>query len=165
MKSLHVWFILFLVVLTLIGCRSPETSATEPQSFVSPLESTVPTATVEPELAIPTLGPGIGVVVGAVEVEGLDEPMSGVPVFLGEPIGSDSDAPLFGLEPSTAPGATTDQRGGFVITDVTPGDYVIILWNPVNSIMARDFETGEPLVISVGAGEVVDIGKLSEPRP
>lgn len=168
MKSVHLWSaMLFLAALSVVGCRSTDTVPTATStSHTSPVESPLPTATTAPpEQTIPAPGSDTGVVVGAVEVEELGDPMRGVQVFLGEPIGSDSGEPLFGLDPSSAPGAEADEQGRFVIPDVPPADYVIVLWSPVNSILARDPETGDPLLISVEAGEVVDVGQLSEPRP
>lgn len=184
MRSLRACTIVFLFVLALISCRSPEGAPEEaaPQAgtpeqgapegteaFTSPLtaamESAVPTPIPELESVIPTPVPEMGVVVGVVEMEEVGRPMSGVPVYLGEPIGSSSGAPLFAMDPSRAPHAEADAAGRFVIADVEPGDYVLILWNPVNSIMARDIDTGEPLVFSVEPGEVVDVGVVREPRP
>jgi len=157
--------IVFLAVALLVGCEAPETPIAEPSPSTSPLQSPLPTSTPIPEFTAPTPQPDTGVVLGMVAVEDMDEPMAGVKVFLGEPIGSDSDAPFFGLEPSSAPGATTDEFGRFVIPSVAPGEYVILLWNPVNSVMAREPGSEEPLLLSVVAGETTDVGMLSEPRP
>lgn len=165
MKSLQVWLILCMTTLALVACRSSDSPTVAPTSHTSPLESPLPTAIPVTEQIIPTPGSETGVVVGSVEVEGSGDPMGAVQVFLGQPVGSDSEAAFFGLDPSNAPGTEADEHGHFIIPDVPPGDYVVILWNPVNSILARDRSTQEPLVLSVGAGEVVDVGRLTEPRP
>ena len=72
---------------------------------------------------------------------------------------------MFGLDAEAAPRTVADKYGRFVFADVPPGHYVIIIWNPLNSIMARDPATGKPLQILLEAGQTVDVGVLTEPRP
>ena len=170
MKARHLWPTVLLAALALAACRGSQTTAVTPTSRTSPLESPLPTETPEREppepttdvtptqTAVPTPASDTAVVAGTVETEDLGDPMQGVQVFLGEPIGSGSEEPVFGLDPASAPGAQTDVEGHFVISDVPPGDYGIILWSPVNSILARDPETGDALRVSVDAGDVVDVG-------
>jgi hypothetical protein len=85
-------------------------------------------------------------------------------VFLGEHIGSASDTPLFGLDPKSAPHTVTDPAGRFVFADVKPGKYSLIIWNPVNSFMARTPDKKSSLEITVEAQNTVDLGVLTEPR-
>ncbi len=90
--------------------------------------------------------------------------MVGVDVFLSQLLGatSDSNAPIFGMDLKTAPHAVTDQFGRFVFTDVVPGKYAFILWNPMSSMMAKSAD-GQGLQVTVEPQKAVTVGILTEP--
>ena len=164
MKRVY-WLLMVVILWIFTGCNGEHTTTSPLQPSTSPLESPIPTEEVVLPLFVPTPQPGTGIVIGSVIIETVGKPMASVEVFLGTPIGADEETPLFGLDPSVAPSSVTDAYGRFVITDVPPGKYVVILWSPVNSIMARDVKNGTPLVISVDDQRVVDVGELVELHP
>lgn len=156
-----------LVVLT--GCGSRTVT---PDIEVSPLTSPLATPDSSPSpAATPSPTPPItaaedsGVVVGTMLVENAGTPMTGVELFLGAHIGATKNDPLYGMDPEAAPRTLTDDQGRFVFRDVQPGDYAIILWHPYKSSMVRDPATRAPLQVTVTAGEVQDVGTLTEPHP
>lgn len=161
MRVFRALSVLLVVLLAVSGCRRgmPAPSASPLQS---PLGTPLPPA---PPLEVPTPRPGSGVVVGAATVRDVGIPMGGVEVFLGDHIGATGDVPLYGFDPQVAPHAVADAYGRFVFTDVPPDEYVIIFWTPFNSVMASDPDSGEPLIVSVLAGQTTDVGELTEPRP
>ncbi len=90
--------------------------------------------------------------------------MAGTDVFLGQLLDStdNSNSTVFGMDLKTAPHVVTDQWGRFTFSDVTPGTYTIILWNPVTSTMAKSAD-GQALKVTVQAQKPVDLGVLVEP--
>lgn len=92
--------------------------------------------------------------------------MAGVDIFLGQFLGSteDSKSPVFGMDLKTAPHVVTDQWGRFAFSDITPGTYSVILWNPMTSLMAQSAD-GQALKVIVEPQKSVDLGVLSEPIP
>ena len=169
MSAFHrvLFVVACLVVLT--GCSSGTvTPAVEVSPLTSPLatpeNSPSPTATPSPTPPI-TAAEDSGVVVGTMLVENAATPMIGAELFLGAHIGATKDDPLYGMDPEAAPRTLTDDQGRFVFRDVQPGDYAIILWHPYKSSMVRDPITRAPLQVTVTAGEVQDVGTLTEPRP
>jgi hypothetical protein len=102
-----------------------------------------------------------GAVTGVVRIssEERQEPVANVKVALARVLTDDNGVErATGYSPSRAPHSTSDSEGRFVIGDVPPGRYGIILDGIVTSIMLADATTGESIIISVEAGEVTDIG-------
>jgi hypothetical protein len=153
--------VLLVVLLAVSGCR--QGTPTAPASpLQSPLGTPLPPA---PPLEVPTPRSGSGVVVGAATVQDVGIPMGGAEVFLGDHIGATEEVPLYGFDPEVAPHTVADAYGRFVFTEVPPGEYVIVFWTPFSSVMASDPVSGEPLVVSVMAGQTTEVGELTEPRP
>jgi hypothetical protein len=101
--------------------------------------------------------------VGTFLVEGQEIPLAGADVFLGQLLGAtdDNQSPVFGMDLKTAPHAVTDQWGGFVFTDVVPGSYAVILWNPLSSTLAKSAD-GQVLKVTVESQQIENLGVLRE---
>jgi ABC-type Fe3+-hydroxamate transport system substrate-binding protein len=156
--------------LLLVGCGGGVTVEPTPLIGVSPLpfdDSPVATAVVSAvvDYAPPTPAEGFGVITGRLGIENTDLPMAGVDVYLGDHIGSTEDTPLYGLDSGSAPRTAVDEDGRFVFVDVPPGRYVVVVWNSLSPLLARDPDSGEPLDIRLAAGQVIDLGLLLEPMP
>jgi hypothetical protein len=66
----------------------------------------------------------------------------------------------FVLEGATSPSTGSKDDGSFMLTDVPPGDYVIVVGDPEarNSIVQEP--TGRARIITLQPGQTLDIGNL-----
>ena len=77
---------------------------------------------------------------------------------------SNPDIYLLELDEQTAPRAVIDRDSyQFLFTDIEPGEYGLIVWEPMNSFPVNDPKTQQTLFFEVKAGEVVDLGILPIP--
>lgn len=110
---------------------------------------------------LPTPGKDTGVVTGYLISKDTADPLSNMGVYLGEYIyltpGPDY---LVTLRQEGSPHSATDGSGRFVITEVPPGDYPIIAWTPFSSYVVPDEKGESELVVSVQAGQIIDVGEL-----
>jgi hypothetical protein len=66
------------------------------------------------------------------------------------------------LNTETAPKAILDRSSGaFTFVNVPPDDYALVTWDPFNSSLINDPETGETLFITVSPDHVNDMGDIS----
>lgn len=88
--------------------------------------------------------------------------VSGLLVGLAEVIkGDDGIEKAAGYDPSTAPRGELRSDGAFVIDNVPPGRYGVILDAVTTSILLKEMENPEnSLVITVEADKVTDLGNL-----
>lgn len=110
-----------------------------------------------------TLTPSKSAVVGQVNTtySGQPTPMVRVSVRLAKVFwNEDKSDGAFVLEGSTSPGSYTDERGVFTITNIDPGDYVIVVGEVIgdNEIIAET--TGKARIFSAKEGEIIDAGTL-----
>lgn len=70
-------------------------------------------------------------------------------------------AKVGGYEPSRAVRVQTDAYGRFVMNNVKPGTYTLILDAVVQQYQLADEETGNTIMAEVKAGEVTDLGTLN----
>jgi hypothetical protein len=68
------------------------------------------------------------------------------------------------LDTGTAPRAVIDRdTGRFVFSDVQPGRYGVIAWEPMSSAALVEPSTGETLFLDIVADKIVDVGTLYYP--
>ncbi|MEM4234887.1 MAG: carboxypeptidase-like regulatory domain-containing protein [Candidatus Methanomethylicaceae archaeon] len=146
-----------IILTSLVSCKENSTPSLTP--------SILPTQPRESYTPIPKPEMGTSIILGVLKVEHTNQPMSGVELFLANHIGSTTDTPLYNLEPDSAPHAIVDSRGQFVFKNVKPGRYTIVVWNPFNSFLLRDPQTGFEFVIEVQPDQVYNIGTFYEPHP
>lgn len=153
-----LWLI-FAVILLLVSCK--------PDVRTSPLSSPLkPANGVDPVVARRLKpAPGTGIIIGVIKIEHTDQPMAGVELYLARHIGITPDTPMYSIEPESAPRATVEDNGWFIFTDVPPGRYAIVVWNPLNSFLVRNPVTGSELVVDVQPDQVHNVGILFEPLP
>jgi hypothetical protein len=155
-----------MLIWLVAGCTSQPQPPAQPQvsPFASVLSSPTSAPTAPPPTILPKPSAGKGSIVGTLLVEGQEIPMAGTDVFLGQLLGAteDSQSPVFGMDLKTAPHVVTDQWGGFVFTDVLPGSYAVILWNPISSTMAKSAD-GQVLKVTVESQQIENLGVLREP--
>lgn len=150
-----------LVLGSVAACGTPEQ--------VTPT-SLLPTSTVEalksplqptPTTPLPTLEAGFGGVSGALVSYPPAWAGSKLSVYLAPfyPTGQNSGEGFFVLEPSEHPRAPVLGGGLFVVENVPPAQYVVVIGpTPAEALVVQ--EDGRPKVFQVLEGEVLDIGEV-----
>lgn len=169
-------FTLFLAII-LAGCN-PETETPEPtETFVSPLASVSPlvTSTSSSVMATPTQGvadvellptpvEGKATVGGAIYLDmGGEEfdPLPNVRVFLGDVhVSEDGEGRIAGYSERTSPQSVTDDQGRFVIQNVPPGTYNLIVVRYLSPVFMKDHQTDESIVFTLKAGDILNLGEI-----
>lgn len=151
----------------------PATPAAKTAAPVSPLAAPVsPLAAPVSPVALPAASPEqkvitttkTGSVVGSVVVKSptVDKAVVDVIVALAEVIKRTDGPPrATGYDPAHSPQTAFDHQGHFVINNVPPGDYGIIVDWGKSAFMLNDPKTGNGIVITVKANAVTDIGTLT----
>jgi hypothetical protein len=113
------------------------------------------------KIEIPNPKDDNGVVIGYMMVQGENKPYAGI-LYLGGMVYADNpDAPpMVGFSVETSPKADMDQVGRFVFKDVKPGDYGLVLWNPVSFFLLNEPNTEKSIKVVVKKGEVIDLGTV-----
>lgn len=168
------WSAVLLVYLSaaLAGCIStPIVTPSTPvgslsEATVNPIVTPTPTVTLEPvpTIPVPTPLPGLGIVHGRL-VQETGQPMGNVQVRLGDIVwfeGQEGQDGLVISEQSRAPQTISDAQGNFVIVDVKPGTYGLVVADStsLDPIFVRDRTTSRALLIEVKRDKIVDLGKV-----
>jgi hypothetical protein len=137
---------------------------TQDEGYPAPQVSS-PTAELPEVLEIPEPGEDSGIVTGQL----LSPGPGGTPyigaLYLANTIPSDQEGfpPIVSLSDQTDPLAVQDQTGRFLFTEITPGTYALVLWNPVASTVIEEPGTNEYMIFEVQPGEVTDLGIIGIP--
>lgn len=178
--------LLFITALVLGGCgggQTPpaagETAAPEAvEAATTSITTTIPTTSavialespLAPSSPLPTPAENpvptsnAGSIVGRILITKPDGQIavSDMLIGLAEVIyDEDGAAKVGGYEPSRAIRVYTDAYGRFVMNDVKPGTYTLILDAVVNQYQLSDETTGNTILAEVKAGEVTDLGTLN----
>ena len=116
-------------------------------------------------IAIPTPGEATGVLIGQLLTPGPGgEPYYGT-LYLARTIHTDQEGmpPIVAFSEGVDPVAEQDRTGRFVINDIEPGIYALVIWMPIASTVISDLETGDYRMFEVKAGEVTDVGVIGIP--
>lgn len=152
-----------LIVVFLIAL-----AACTPQSTTSPLNTPLSSPLSQesaPQEIIPTPLPGKAVICGRLH---LTTPTVLVgELYLGQAVPTtDPNIELISLDEQNAPKAQIDRETWeFIFTNVDPGRYGIIVWEPTNSSPIDDPKTGETLFIDVSPNSTINVGTLYFPSP
>jgi len=86
-------------------------------------------------------------------------------LYLGKAVPtSNPNVDLVELDEKTAPRAIINRATGeFIFLDVEPGKYGLIAWEPMNSLLVKDPQTGYTLFVTLLADQVIDVGTLLIP--
>lgn len=179
-RKAHWFLILAAVILSTTGCSGDDGTvevreAATPTPFMSPLS---PLATQEPDQGIaptavvPEPENGKGTVVGILYDPSKDRPFALQFVYLAgviemKPQQGDGEPLLFAeLDVSSDPFAQTDENGWFVIENVEPGLYALIVRLP-NLVESPLYKAGTGVNVSVEleAGKITDIGTVDIEAP
>ncbi len=112
--------------------------------------------------AVPTPAEDSGVVIGTLLLRG--KPVQNVTLYLAEMLKNDQgEEVVAGYDRSISPRAYLDADGNFVFAKIPPGNYSLILDFVLNSLLLGHPKSGEPILVSVRAGETVKLGTLDYP--
>ena len=138
---LTLGFILFLAVFT--GCQGSKekTSAEKATSIPSP----------ESEKATVT---------GKVFSTTLNQPYPKAPVFLAEVYRNGEDG-AYVLNTTFSPSNFADEQGVFVIPNIDPKEYVIVIGNPEDKSEIIPDDSGRARVWKTEPGKILDVGQLN----
>jgi hypothetical protein len=162
------------VIISLLGvaCQSdPQAQATPSAAPSSPTSGPTTSASGTPAtpLVIPTAAQDKGVVHGVLLEVDTKEPLSeakGVDVFLGAILRSgDNGQSLASLDKLTAPRADPDANGRFAFADVPPGEYAVIVRSPISEVVARKLDQDGDVIVTVVAGQAIDLGEVFSKYP
>ncbi len=109
---------------------------------------------------LPTLAPGKAMMIGRVVSDETSQPIPKRPVWLSEVV-RQGDQAIFILNTISAPSGSTDQQGRFVIANVDPKEYVIVVGDPY----ANDYDIiseapDKARVWKLEPDETLDLGEL-----
>ena len=136
-------FVLFLALLT--GCRGSKDK----------LSKSGPTAT-----PIPNPNTDKATVTGKIFSTSANKPYPKAPVWLAEVYRS-GDNGAYVLDHAFSPASFADDNGAFVISNVDPKEYVIVVGDPDNVYVVIPDDTGRARVWKTEAGKILDVGTLN----
>jgi len=142
MKKTSIFFLLLLVFIAVIGCN-PISSGNHQDVFSA---------------STPSFGKGS--VKGQLAVEPKGD-LTGLTVYLGEAIKIEGQFTGGLLNTSKAPFSLVDPlTGNFLIKDVDPGTYVLVIYEVVAGGRAYQDESGNIMSIEVKPNEIIDLGTI-----
>ena len=127
--------------------------------FLSACQKSEPANT--PTKAIPTPAKDKGTVTGRVISSTDGKPFANFTVHLAQVYTKDGNS-AFVLDTGHSPSALTDQDGYFIISDITPNDYVIVIGDPMVSyaIIPDDADNNKAKVWTIVANKILDTSTL-----
>lgn len=100
-----------------------------------------------------------GTVTGNVISTTTNKPYPKVPVWLAEVFRQDGNG-AYVLNLASSPAVYADDNGAFVIANVDPKDYVIVVGDPEGQYVVIPDDSGKARVWNVEAGKILDVGTL-----
>jgi len=173
--------------VTVVGCSTATAQPThlesDPYPFLTdnienakdgnepyPFEKTTPNPETTSELeefeTVPSPSHDYGVVTGILLQPGDQEDPYLAEIFLGRAIEAQQPGyePIVGFSREMDPKAVQDQETGeFYFSDILPGKYALIIWNPISSYIFKDENSGGFLFLDVQAGSTLNLGELRMP--
>jgi predicted small lipoprotein YifL len=144
-RKLLIWMTgLILIVATLSGCRGKGNKAVPVGDQSTP---------------IPLPADQKATVTGYVFSTPDNKAYPKAPVWLAEVYRQGGNG-VYVLDHAFSPGVYADDQGVFVISDVDPKEYVIVVGNPEGNYVVIPDDTGHARVWNVEAGKILDVGKL-----
>lgn len=151
---------------------TPNVEIMKPYSILTPNGYPYPQEFEEPEIpdylltpvSIPEPSKDAGVVTGKIINLETKEPMPFQTVYLGVMVFL-TPAPgyTYHIYENSSPHTMTDVNGTFVLDNVPPGDYIILVWTPFGAYVIHDNQ-GEKIVKS-RASRLLDLGALEAIDP
>jgi hypothetical protein len=145
-----------VLAIVLVGCspKNIEVSGTQVTSSQgTPLPSRIPTP-------IASKGTVIGKIVGS-----SGQSLAGLVLYFGTilPL-TPGPEHLVNIDTVNSPKTMLDADGRFILENLTPGEYVMVLWTPHESHFIPDpIKPEDEYLVKVVGGQIVDVGTLQAP--
>lgn len=147
-KHAHLAVLSCVCILALAACNSaPPTE--------SPLRSPLPSPA-----AVQTPSADKAAVSGVVMRADGTTPFGAVEVFFAQVTRSNGNG-VYVVDTASSPWAATAADGSFRTAPMPPGEYVIVIGDPIGKNVVVVDDTGKPKVWQMNAGQVLDVGTLS----
>lgn len=159
---MNVLYFYAAAIMVLVGC-GPASSPAYPSDNAYPSDRAASIQNLEFPRTIPTPSITSGVVFGKIESSAAGQSLGGLSLYLGTvlPLNNGPEH-LINVSPDQSAKTTIYSDGRFLISDVTPGQYVLVLWGPRESTFAQDpLDPQRELVVNIVAGQIVDVGALT----
>ena len=159
-----------MLSMCLLGCALflVDCASSNPTSVSSPVSTPAPSSIATPTVLVqPTLNPGLGGITGKL-VSGsvTGRAYIGGDLYLGRLIpGSDPKGqPTVALSNDVDPKTDVHNPDGqFNFTDIKPGNYALVIWNPTNSFVVEFPNGGGMIQVKVEPDKVTDLGTIVIP--
>jgi hypothetical protein len=125
-----------------------------------------PVRSTDQPFVVPTADADSAVLFGRILDEDTGLPMVDQSIYLGEKIMM-TPGPGYsvGVQEKSSPHTLTNGNGQFVISDIPPGTYVLMVWTPFATSFVIDPKTQEVYELTFTAGQSVDLGVLEATDP
>lgn len=146
-----------------------ENCGIEPTENPYPIGSVIPTPVEENEIpyfsttpfATPVKAEDTGAVFGILK-SNTDASilLSGIQVYIANMTLVEPDGGyVYTIQQKTSPQTTTHNEGEFAISGINPGEYVLLLVTPIGTALVEDGH-GDPIILNVNAGDVIELGEV-----
>lgn len=152
----------FMIMVGLIGCSSANPSSVGGDESN---EQGIPSQISPYPSIFPTQIASMGTVVGKLVSDPPGSSLAGLALYLGSilPLTPGPDH-LITLDLVNSPKTSILEDGRFVVENILPGEYVLIIWTPHDSRYVPDPNNPEQeFIVEVVGGQIVDIGTLLAP--
>jgi uncharacterized lipoprotein len=151
-----IWRISLLTAFTVLflsGCTTK--SGTDQEIQASPTTAATATAILVPK-------EGKAILIGSAFSTVTGTALDNVAIRLADVYRQEGQEGAFVLDLAHSPGNFTDASGAFIIENIKPGEYLIVVGNPEdNNYMIVQDGDGKPISYNLAVGEVKDTGKLN----
>jgi hypothetical protein len=155
----------FLFVLGLIGCTQPPSNS-GPGITGNPSGQVIPIQSSPFPNIIPTPIENRGSVIGRLVSATPGQSLSGIALYFGTIIPlTPGPRHVISMDIVNSPKSYILDQGRFIAKNIPPGDYVLIIWMPKESLYVPDpANPGNEFIVKVISNQIVDIGTLQAPN-
>ena len=140
-----------ILIISLVSCSNAQQEST---GTLENIQNTAPTISVSPDLASVK-----GTIV--TKYSGEPKPMGNTIIRLAQVFNrSEDDEGTFILDGANSPGAISEQDGTFVVLDIEPGDYVLVVGDVMQDHEIVLEPDGKAKVFTAEQGKVSDFGVI-----
>lgn len=155
----------FVFTIGLLGC-SPKNLSSEIVTEQTSTQDNLIQSTPLPSI-VPTPIASKGTVVGTLISTISDKPLTGLTLYFGTllPLTPGPDY-LISMDLANSPKTIIREGGRFIAENISPGNYVLLIWTPHESRYILDpNKPDKELIVEVIAGQIVDLGEVYASPP